>query len=189
MPNTNDTIHALGIVGSPRRGGNTDVLVAEVLAGAKEAGAEIEKVALPDLDIEPCCACNVCKGEGHCVIEDDMRDLVRKLERSDVWVLGTPVYWWGPTAQFKAFLDRWYAFDRKREFFRGRRVILVIPSGGGETYARHTVGILESVVRYLGMTHCETILAGGSGAPGAVRERTLLMGRARQAGRQAVTSA
>jgi multimeric flavodoxin WrbA len=189
LANTEDVLRVLGIVGSPRRGGNTDVLVTEVLAGAAAAGAEVEKVVLTDLKIAPCSACDACRGAGQCVMEDDMSDLVGRMARSDVWVLGTPVYWWGPTAQFKAFLDRWYAFDQERELFRNRRVIFVIPSGGGDRYARHTAGILEDVANYLDMDHRETILAGGTGSPGAVSKRGDLMDRASRAGRHAVTSA
>ena len=98
---------ALGIVGSPRRGGNTETLVDAVLAGAAEAGAQVEKVILDELDVRPCRACNACRKTGACVQQDDMAGLLEQMQRSDVWVLGTPVYWWGPTAQFKAFLDRW----------------------------------------------------------------------------------
>jgi multimeric flavodoxin WrbA len=101
----------LGIVGSPRRGGNTEILVDEVLCGAEEAGALVEKVILSKLNIAPCRACDACRKTGQCAQRDDMPALLKKMERSQVWVLGTPVYWWGPTAQFKAFLDRWYGTE------------------------------------------------------------------------------
>ncbi len=96
----------LGIVGSPRRGGNTEILVDKVLAGAEEAGALIEKVILNELNIKPCQACNTCYKTGQCKQDDDMLDLLDKMEQTQLWVLGTPIYWWGPTAQFKIFLDR-----------------------------------------------------------------------------------
>ncbi|MHA2021933.1 MAG: flavodoxin family protein, partial [Candidatus Thorarchaeota archaeon] len=98
----------LGIVGSPRRNGNTEILVDEVLSAAEENGAAVHKVILSKLDIGACRACDVCRKTGKCVQKDDMEDLVTKMKNSDVLVLGTPIYWWGPTAQFKAFLDRWY---------------------------------------------------------------------------------
>jgi len=179
-------MRVLGIVGSPRGGGNTETLVDEVLAGAQEAGAKTERITLSALRVEPCRACDACRGMGKCVIDDDMRELITRMESSEVWVLGTPVYWWGPTAQFKAFLDRWYAFDGKREFFH-RRVVFVVPSGGGETYADHTAGMLEEIAGYLGMDHRDTILAGGSGRPGSVRNRDELMARARAAGHHAAS--
>jgi multimeric flavodoxin WrbA len=102
-----DRLQVLGIVGSPRKGGNTETLIDAVLSGAQEAGAWTEKVLLRDLEIGPCRACDACQRTGMCVQEDDMPALLEKMKHSSVWVLGTPVYWWGPTAQFKAFLDRW----------------------------------------------------------------------------------
>jgi NAD(P)H-dependent FMN reductase len=170
---------ALGIVGSPRRGGNTETLVDEVLAGAQAAGALTEKVILNELDISPCQACNNCWRTGACVQRDDMPMLLEQMARSQVWVLGMPVYWWGPTAQFKAFLDRWYGVQRA--MFAGRRVVLAIPLGGGEWYARHTVGMLTDIIPYLGMEHVATVLA-----PGGVNNRTDVLAAARRAGQKAI---
>jgi multimeric flavodoxin WrbA len=181
---TADHKRVLGIVGSPRQGGNTDVLVDEVLAGASEAGALTEKVILSKLDIGPCRACGGCRKTGQCVQQDDMHALLEQMAQSDVWVLGTPVYWWGPTAQFKAFLDRWYGVERTT--FRGRRVVLAIPLGGGASYARYTVGILTDVLDYLGMAHVATVLAPGASGRGRVREQADVMAAARRAGRDAV---
>ncbi len=174
-------MHVLGIVGSPRLGGNTDSLVDEVLAGAEEAGASTEKVILNKLNIKPCQACNVCYKTGKCAQKDDMADLLDKMLQSDLWILGTPIYWWGPTAQFKAFLDRWY--HPKHQKFKGKRVILVIPLGGGnERYARHTVGLLEDVFNYLNIELIETILAPGYNRRGEVKNNSDLVKKAHDAG-------
>jgi multimeric flavodoxin WrbA len=173
----------LGIIGSPRRGGNTELLVEEVLAGAGEAGASTDKVILNELDILPCQACNGCQESSECVQQDDMSALLEQMQRSQVWVLGTPVYWWGPTAQFKAFLDRWYGVSRA--VFVGRRVVLVVPLGGGGRYARHTVGMLTDVMDYLGIELVAAVLAPGTSGRGTVRDRAGVMATARQAGRDA----
>jgi len=178
-----EQLGALGIVGSPREGGNTDVLVEEILAGAQERGAQIERAALRDLSIEPCRACDACHETGQCVIDDDMAGLVDRMRDFTAWVMGTPVYWWGPTAQFKAFLDRWYMFDQRRDIFRKRRVVFAVPSGGGAAYAQHAVGILEEVANYLGMDHRGTLVVGVSGERGAVRSQTQVMEQARDLGR------
>ena len=178
-------MQVLGIIGSPRLGGNTETLVEEVLAGAQEAGASIEKVILNKLEIKPCQACNSCYKTGQCAQKDDMSSLLEKMEQSDLWILGTPIYWWGPTAQFKAFLDRWY--HPKHQNFKGKRVVIVIPLGGGnEKYARHTVGMLEDVFNYLSIKLVETVLAPGYNRRGEVRNNTSLLKRAHMAGKEAV---
>jgi len=176
------SIHMMGIVGSPRQGGNTDVLVQEILAGAAEEGVETDLVRLGDLRIEPCRACDACRETGVCVLDDDFPALFERMRSSQAWVLGTPVYWWGPTAQFKAFLDRWYMAASHRDVFRGRRVAFAVPSGGGPSYANHTVGLLEEVAAYLGMDHRGTLSIAASGR-GSVREQAEVMERARELGR------
>ncbi|TFG25887.1 MAG: flavodoxin family protein [Promethearchaeota archaeon] len=178
-------MQVLGIVGSPRRAGNTELLVDQVLDGAKEAGALTDKVILNEMNIHPCQACNDCYKTGQCKQEDDMINLLDKMIHSKIWVLGTPIYWWGPTAQFKIFLDRWYS-PKHREF-KGKRVILVIPLGGDhEKYARHTVGILKDVLDYLGIELFETIIALGVNRRGAIGRKSDLMEKAREIGKAAL---
>jgi NAD(P)H-dependent FMN reductase len=176
----------LGIVGSPRRGGNTEILVDEVLAGAEADGALTEKVILSKLNIGPCRGCDACKKRGRCVQQDDLPALLEQMEQSQVWVLGTPVYYWGPTAQFKAFVDRWYGAG-KIVTFNGKRVILAIPLGSGSAYdARHTVGMLEDTLAWQRSELFATILAPGVFERGAVRERPDVLAEAHRAGQEAV---
>jgi multimeric flavodoxin WrbA len=184
MMSEDKKVRVFGIVGSPRRGGNTETLVDEVLRGAMEAGGHTEKAVLSEMDVRPCRACDACHSSGRCVIEDDMTLLLERMKDNRVWVLGTPVYWWGPTAQMKAFIDRWYGIDRA--FFRGRGVILVVPSSGGSIYARQTVEMLESIIPYLQMEHVRTIQAPGTSGPGSVRSDARMLKAAWTAGHEAV---
>jgi multimeric flavodoxin WrbA len=180
----------LGVVGSPRRGGNTEILVDEVLRGAQEAGAAVEKVALSRLQIGPCRACDRCRTTGVCVQADDMPRLLEQMDRSHVWVLGTPVYWWGPTAQFKAFLDRWYGAEGRLNEWAGRRAVLVVPLGDTDVRtARHTVGMLADSLDYLRVARFATLLAPGVMERGEVREHPEYVAAAYQAGRDVVLQA
>jgi multimeric flavodoxin WrbA len=175
----------LGIVGSPRRGGNTEILVDEVLRGAEEAGALVEKVILSKLNIAPCRACDTCRKAGQCAQRDDMPALLEKMKRSQVWVLGTPVYWWGPTAQFKAFLDRWYGTEYV--MFKGQRVILTIPLEDTDaSTARHTVGMFTDALAYLKAELFATVLAPGVLDRGKVREHPDVLETAHRTGREAI---
>jgi len=185
-------IHVLGICGSPRRGGNTETLIDEVLRGAQQAGAVVDKVLLGELDIAPCDACNACEAKGECVYDDDMPPLLDRMARSQVWVLGTPVYWWGPSAQFKLFLDRWYSKVFRPEdqaIFKGRQVVVVVPMGDPDpATARHTVGMLTDALRYSQANLLATVLATDVNDPGEVRRQAAVMAAARQAGRDAVAA-
>jgi len=177
----------LGIIGSPRLGGNTDILVGEVLRGAADAGAEVERVFLADMHIGPCLGCDKCEGTNICIQEDDMPLMHEKMAAAGVWVLGTPVYWWGATAQFKAFLDRWYA--RTKEMFKGKRVILAIPLGDDDPgIARHTVGMFEDALEYVEAELFATLVAPGVNARGEIRSKPAMLRAAYDAGRRAVAA-
>lgn len=96
----------LGLFGSPRRGGNTEVLLQETLRGAESEGAEIERVYLADYAITPCKECHGCDDTGHCVILDDMQKIYPKLQESDIIILASPIFFYGVTAWAKALIDR-----------------------------------------------------------------------------------
>ena len=188
MPKDANQERVLGIVGSPRRRGNTETLVDEVLRGAEEAGALVEKVILSELGIGPCRACDACLKTGECEQRDGMPTLLEQMERSQVWVLGTPIYWWGPTAQFKAFIDRWRPAGAGRIVtFKGRRVILIIPLEDTDAgTARHTIGMLTDMLDYLKMELFTTVVAPGVLHRGEVREHPDVLAQARRAGQEAV---
>ena len=102
----------LGIMGSPRIGGNSDILLDQALAGAKAAGAEVEKIILDRLKISGCKDCKKCNETGICVLKDDMPEIHKKILEADAIIHSVPVYFWSMTAQMKAYLDRWCAlFD------------------------------------------------------------------------------
>jgi len=152
----------LGVMGSPRIGGNTDVLMDRALAGAQAAGADVEKVILDQLDIGPCRDCEGCAVDGECAQADDMIALYEKIRQAGGLVLGTPVYWWGPTAQMKAFLDRWYAIARDAVVDRliGKRVAFIFAFGDSDpSAAEHTDGMLTNSMRYLQMPVVGRLLA------------------------------
>ena len=99
-------MRVLGIAGSARRGGNTDLLLAEVMKGAQSQGAEVNTIVLNDLDILPCQHCDACFEAGVCKLKDDMQSVYRELEKADRIVLASPVQFMGPSAQLKAMIDR-----------------------------------------------------------------------------------
>lgn len=101
--------------GSPRKGGNTETLLAAVLKGAEQAGAGSELIRLCDLDISPCLSCGGCDQTGECVVADGMTPLYEKIIAADRIILASPIFFYGITAQAKAFVDRNQAlWNRKR---------------------------------------------------------------------------
>ena len=100
----------LGILGSPRLKGNSDILLDQALAGAQEAGAKIEKIVLFQKKISGCLDCGKCNEAGVCVIKDDMTAIRKRILETDAIIHSVPLYFWAMTAQMKAYLDRWCAF-------------------------------------------------------------------------------
>ena len=93
--------------GSPRKGGNSDLLCDEFLRGAQESGNQVEKVFLRSKKVAPCNACYYCKNSGgKCAIPDDMAEILDKMRAADVIVMASPVYFYSIGAQMKAVIDR-----------------------------------------------------------------------------------
>lgn len=92
--------------GSPRKGGNSDILCDEFAKGAKDAGHNVEKIRVAEKNVACCQACYACKNSGVCPIKDDMAEILQKMIDADVLVLASPVYFYSIDAQLKAVIDR-----------------------------------------------------------------------------------
>ena len=93
--------------GSPRIGGNSDILCDEFMKGAFESGNEVEKINVAKKKIDYCKGCYYCqKSNGECIIKDDMDEILQKMIDADVLVLASPVYFYSIDAQLKALIDR-----------------------------------------------------------------------------------
>ena len=99
-------VYILGIVGSPRVGGNTELFVAEALKAAEEEGAEAELLRLADKKLEPCDACLSCREPKECRIKDDFQEIFEKMVKADGIILASPVYFSSATPKIKSLIDR-----------------------------------------------------------------------------------
>jgi multimeric flavodoxin WrbA len=153
-------VQILALVGSPRKGGNTDLLVDELLSAAEANGHSARKVRLAELSIGPCRDCRACKRrEDHsCAVDDDMVGLSAELEKADVIVFGTPIYWYGPSAQMKPMIDRLRAFSGTGKL-RGKTGVLVLPSQEGPACCGPTIDMFALIFSFLGMRDGGSVLA------------------------------
>jgi multimeric flavodoxin WrbA len=114
-------LKAIGIVGSPRKGGNTEILTEHTLKAIAEEGLETELIRLAGLDIRPCNACMVCKGdEEQCPIDDDLLPIYQKMKEAEAIILASPVYFSSVTALLKAFMERTGYIAIKWKSFAGK---------------------------------------------------------------------
>jgi len=120
----------LAISGSPRIGGNTDILLGVAIGELEKHGVATEFVTLAGKSIRPCNACMGCTKEPRCVIEDDFDPIFRKMLEADGIIVGSPVYFGSATAEMTALLDRAGYVARKNGDLFSRKL------GGAVTVAR-----------------------------------------------------
>ena len=133
------------LAGSPRKGGNSDLLCDEFARGAEEAGHKVEKIYVQEQKIGSCRACYGCRGTGACVQKDDMAPLLDKLVEADVIVLATPVYFYSMDGQLKTLIDRTlprYTEIRNKDFY------FIATAAAGPAAMERTMDALE------GFTDC-----------------------------------
>ena len=128
--------------GSPRKGGNSDLLCDAFARGAAEAGHTVEKIRVAERNIAPCLACYHCRDHsGTCAIRDDMAEILQKMIDADVIVLASPVYFYSIDAQLKALIDRtvarWLEVKNKEFYY------IVTCADGNESAAETTVACLR----------------------------------------------
>lgn len=135
------------ISSSPRRNGNSQLLCEQFKKGAEEKGHTVNLVRLMDLNIGFCRACDYCiRNDGVCVLKDDMAELLHQFQEADVLVLATPVYFYGISAQMKAFIDRTYPIW---QHLGKKEVYYIISAGLGEDIIKRSLGDLDGFVEHL----------------------------------------
>ncbi len=128
----------VGISGTPRKGGNTEILVREALKPFYDKGWDVIEFCLSDKAVNPCLGCESCNETGRCAIEgDDMEYILNELQSCDALIIGSPVYYRNVTAQLKALFDRSYAYKNGKllEGKLGGAITVGRGEGGGQSLA------------------------------------------------------
>ena len=181
-------------LGSPRKKGNSTVLAHRVADGARNAGADVERLYLYEMDIKPCTACEVCRDEisTPCNINDDMEKLDPKLRQADALVIASPIYWFTVSAQTKLFIDRFYALGNSQGYaLEGKRIGIILTYGDTDAFSSGAVNALrtfQDTFAYLG-AHIVDMVYGSAWGPGEIRENHALMEKAYMLGKNLVTEA
>lgn len=105
----------IALAGSPRRRGNTGLLLEAAVKGARDAGAEVDVIYTNSLRIKPCQGCNTCSKLAGCIYQDDMVDLIAAFEAADAFIVSSPVYFGSVSAQLKTVIDRCQALWMQRQ--------------------------------------------------------------------------
>lgn len=161
----NQEQNLLVLIGSPRRTGNSATLAAALQRGAEQSGSQVKLRFIDDYISSFLRDCRTCRqADGECAIDDHFRSLFFDdfLPAQGV-VFCSPVYWYGLSAQTKAFFDRTFCYyaashpesERVIEHMSGKRIGLVLASE--ETYAGASLGIVHQIQEFSRYTHAEFV--------------------------------
>ncbi len=179
----------VAVVGSPRRGGNTELLVRRIVQGAEERGASVARFFLHELDIRPCAACDACRAHtgARCAVEDDMQSIHAALRRCAGVIVGTPVYWFNVSAQTKLFIDRWYALGGPEGHeLRGKRFALAVAYADADPFVSGAANVhraFADAVRWVEGTLVGTVYC-TAGERGEVAHNAAVLAQAEELGRR-----
>lgn len=172
----------LAIMGSPRIGGNTDLLLDAALSGASSQGAEIEKVFVDRLNISPCREHYGCLEDGNCVIKDDMDALYPKLLEADGIVIASPMFFYGITAQLKALIDRCQALWARKHILKqtwpgaGRKgAFIAVGATRGDTLFDGSKATMKYFFKTIGVEYAEELLIRGVDQKGDIQKHPSAM--------------
>jgi multimeric flavodoxin WrbA len=180
----------LGILGSPRRHGNTAILMEAFLEGARDSGGETILLDAAALDISGCNSCNECRETGKCVMNDGMASIYDSIQRADVIVLGTPLYFSGMSSQLKAVVDRcqclWQS-ARRGNGLTGKRGYLLSVGAMENANFRNVISEVRSFCKGVGIGYKGEITVSGVESEGDILSRTEDLALAHRMGQMSVS--
>jgi len=159
----------VGMNGSPRIGGNTDILLDKVLEGAGAGGADTEKIILNDLEFSPCQECEVVNDDRECVIKDDMHAVYAKLKDADAIVLASPIFFGSLSAQTKMMIDRFqcvwqlkYILNKDTGYKRKKGVFISVEGSDRKDFFDNAKAVVRNLfatvnAEYSGELFCSNV--------------------------------
>ena len=184
-------MRVLGIMGSPRIKGNTDLLLDEALRGAQSQGAEVEKIIVDKLNIAPCREYYGCVKDGNCVIRDDMDGIYPKLLDADRVIVASPMFFYGLTSQVKALIDRCQALWARKYVLKqtppdsGRKgAFIAVGATRGKQLFDGSVLTVKYFFQSIGIKYVDELLVRGVDKRGEIREHPTALSDALELGRR-----
>ncbi|MDO8568788.1 MAG: flavodoxin family protein [Dehalococcoidales bacterium] len=181
----------LGIMGSPRVGGNTDLLLDEALRGAESQQTDVEKLVVDKLKIAPCREYYGCLRDGNCVIRDDMDSIYPKLVAADRIIIASPIFFYGVSAQLKALIDRcqalWarkYILKQKIGGANRKGAFIAVGATKGENLFAGSILTVKYFFKAIDMEYAEELLVRGVDQRGEIKKKPEVLARAFELGKK-----
>jgi multimeric flavodoxin WrbA len=185
--------------GSPRRGGNTEILLIEAIRGVKDHGADVTTYNLDSLNLRACLNCGKCDDEGLCVVKDDMQTIHREIRSADRIIVSSPIYFFSVSAQTKIMIDRCQAFWAEKYVHKkpvppgmfGRKGLLLLVGGMKQNEKNVGFQCAEATVRAFFRTvnvqEHFTLAFDAVDKKGAIKDHSTALHEAYEEGKKLVT--
>ncbi len=181
----------LGINGSPRIYGNTDILLDKVLQGAKSAGAEVEKIVLNSLKFRGCQECREMPDNRPCIVQDDMQILYPKIKETDIIILASPIFFGSISSQTKAMIDRFQCVWRakyvlKKDMFEKKKIGAFISVEGSnvETFFKNAKLIVKIFFNVINVEYKYELFCPETDKKGSILEKPDCLEKAFELGKK-----
>ncbi len=181
----------LGIMGSPRIRGNTDLLLDEALKGARNHGAQVEKIIVDKLKVSPCREYYGCLRDGDCAIRDDMDGIYPKLLHADAVIVASPIFFYGLTAQLKALIDRCQALWARKYILKQdlpgsdrKGVFIAVGATRGKKLFDGAILTVKYFFEAIGVEYVDELLVTGVDKRGEIEEHPTALSDAFELGKR-----
>lgn len=187
-----DRMEAVAFLGSPRKGGNTDLLLQSAVKGMREEGIRVTTFNLNRMKIIPCQDCGGCEKTGKCIIKDDMLRIYRKIKAASRIIVASPIFFFGLSAQTKIMIDRCQSFWCEKYLLKkplpegphGRKGLLLLVGGmKKETGVECAGATATAFFRTISVKEHRTLSFLGVDAKGAILEHPSAINQAFHAGK------
>jgi multimeric flavodoxin WrbA len=183
-------------LGSPRKDGNTDILLKETIRGIEDSGHEVRLFELNAMDIMPCQDCGECNETGECVYNDDMDEVYNAIRFSDRIILASPIFFFALSAQSKCMIDRCQNFYCEKYLLKkplpegelGRKGLLLLVGGMDREIGIQSAGACaKAFFRTISVSEHDTVYFLGVDEKGAILKHPTALKEAYEAGKKLVT--
>ncbi|NLN72161.1 MAG: flavodoxin family protein [Thermoplasmatales archaeon] len=160
----------LVILGSPRKGANSETIAMAMAGASEKKGNTVKTYRLNDLkNVKGCQGCNACKEKGYCIVKDDHALILADVKDADSIIMASPTYYGEVSGQLRLFMDRFYSFldgGMKSTMPKGKKVAICVTCMSGLEGAKGVADWIEKIwAKYYGQEIVGKIVRGGSGAP------------------------
>lgn len=158
--NSGDKMKTVAIVGSPRKEGNCDILVNELV---EKLEGDKQIYFLQDLDMKYCIACQKCQN-GPCIMDDDINKIIDEMMEADLFVFSSPIYYGQMSAQAKTLIDRFYQVSQNpNKSLKGTKVVQIFTQASpSDAYDSYIESMIAMPFGYMGMEVIDTVIAKGT---------------------------